>query len=198
MLIADPSPALGSRRLPSARRVSVPLLSCSAFCLSHRSVRGLRGGRARLPGAGGSALRWTALNAAWCCRGVGCAVWRDWLPSPLFNLLYLTPHLPPLIILKDFLQNLPSSQAWTWVQTFSPQAWGILKLGSRVCNQAFSGCRRGQEGSRALCPPRCADLGAHPGSGLRESWSPCCTYACEERRWYFFDFLLSDSNNFWF
>lgn len=184
MLIADPSPALGSCRLPSARRVSVPLLICSAFCLSHCFAQGLRGGRARLLAAGGSALRGTTLNAAWCCRGVGCAVWRDWLPSPLFNLQHLTPHYssPPLIILKDFLQNLTSSQAWAWVQTSSPQAWGILKLGSRVCNQVFSECRRGQEGSRALSPPQCAGLDAHPGSSLRESWSPCCTYVCEERR----------------
>lgn len=78
-----------------------------------------------------------------------------------------------------------------WIQTSNPQAWGIFKLGSMVCNWVFSECCRGHEGSLALSPSQCAGLDALPGSNLRESWSPCCTYQCLWRKTMMFLWLSS-------
>lgn len=55
----------------------------------------------------------------------------------------------------------------------------------------FSECCRGHEGSLALSPSQCAGLDAHPGSNLRESWSPCCTYQCLWRKTMMFLWLSS-------
>lgn len=55
----------------------------------------------------------------------------------------------------------------------------------------FSECCRGHEGSLAWSPSQCADLDAHPGSNLRESWSPCCTNQCFWRKTMQFHWLSS-------
>lgn len=55
----------------------------------------------------------------------------------------------------------------------------------------FSECCRGHEGSLALSPSQCAGLDALPGSNLRESWSPCCTYQCLWRKTMMFLWLSS-------
>lgn len=180
-----------------------PLLSRSAFCLSPplcaRAAWWQRGCLAACI----SCLSWDCCE---CNPALQRAGLKRLAAPPLFNLLHLTHHdhtvlsCATQLILKDFLQDLTSPQAWGLESKPQiPRLEGFSNLDpwfATKCSLNAAGVTK----DLLPCRPLSVLGWMHfldPISGKAGHLAVHIS-VCEERRWCFFDFLLSDSNNCWF